>query len=181
MRQAVAAMMVAMALLSSGCVNVYSSVINEDCAAKYPTPSQQSECLLTQAQYYAAFGDDSSAMAKCDAIYALIPSGFFSGLSKTIGLNHEVEMFNKCIDDTAKYSLNDAYCSRKITPGVFGSIANVIAKVPFPFQDANSATDLNVAACKEAVAFEKDRQKAIPKIMDNFIYLMTTKPPGFGG
>jgi hypothetical protein len=181
MRQAVAAMLVAMALLSSGCVNVYSSVISEDCAAKYPSAGQQSECLLTKAQYFAAFGDDADAMGQCDAIKALIPKDFFSGLSKTIGLNHEVEMYNKCIDDTAKYSLNDAYCSMKITPGVFGSIANVIASVPFPFQDANSAEGLHVAACKEAVQFEKERQESLPKIMDNFLFLMTTPPKGFGG
>jgi hypothetical protein len=161
----------------SGCVNMYSDAIRENCMdlSKYPSPYYQSECLLKKSHYFAAFGDPNSALAQCDAIKGLISQNLLGTTSNWIGINHEVEMFNTCVEDTAVQSLDESYCDRKIYPNVFASLQSIFDAIPTPITPGDADASY-VSSCKDKVRFANQRANSLPNLMSNFTYLMTVPP-----
>jgi hypothetical protein len=161
--------------LFSGCVNLYSNAIEENCIAAYPSAHFQSECLLKKSHYLGAFGQGTEAMEQCEAIKGLIAPGLLGSGSHWIGLNHEVTMYNDCVEDLAVNTLDASYCEKKIYPSVFSSIQSILDAIPTPISSGSTKSSY-VSSCKEKVAFEIQRQNSLPNLMSEFIRLMTTKP-----
>ena len=170
MRLSIALSLLIIIAFLSGCVNMYSAAINENCIdkSKYPSAYYQSECMLKKSHYYAAFGDPGNAIAQCNAIKDLIDPGLFSTGSNLIGLNHEVEMYNNCVEDTAVQSLDDSYCYLKKYPNVYSSIQNILS--------IGNKDESFVKSCKDKVNFANQRVNSLPHLMSNFTYLMTNAP-----
>jgi hypothetical protein len=160
-----------------GCVNIYSDAIKEDCmnVNKYPSAHFQSECLLKKSHYYGAFGEADDAMAQCEMIKDLVSPSLLSSTSHWIGLNHEVNMYNDCVEDLAVNALDESYCKKKIYPSVFLSIQSILDKIPTPISSGSTESSY-VSGCKEKVEFERQRQVRLPNIMTEFIKLMTNAP-----
>jgi|GEM_PF-6019841 len=177
MRLFIALFLLAATMFFSGCVNMYSNAINENCmdASKYPSPYYQSGCMLKKSHYFAAFGDPTSALAQCDAIKGLIPADLLGTVSNWIGINHEVEMFNACVEDTAIQSLDESYCEKKIYPNVFASMQSIFDAIPTPIS-AGDADASYVSSCKDNVKFARQRINGLPNLMSNFTRLMTVAP-----
>lgn len=177
MRLFIAFFLLMATIFLSGCVNMYSDAVKENCmdASKYPSAYYQSECMLKKSHYFAAFGDPTDALAQCDAIKGLIPADLLSTVSNWIGINHEVEMYNGCVEDTAVQSLDESYCEKKIYPNVFASIQSVFDAIPTPISSGDADASY-VSSCKDNVNFARQRANSMPNLMSNFTYLMTVAP-----
>ncbi|MCX6774413.1 MAG: hypothetical protein NTY68_05475 [Candidatus Micrarchaeota archaeon] len=172
-------------LFSFGCLNIYKDTINDNCYndAKYNSSYEKIDCLGEQSRYLAAFNDKEKALDICDQIKAKFVDpkklGFTEGSNFNIFPSHAVTMYNNCIEEVAVASCSDdsscdsaaAICQKQIIPSVFQAIDDAFSK--FPGMDSFNL--MHYQGCVDNVNFKKDQIDSLPKMMENFICLMTTR------
>ena len=173
-------------LFSSGCLNMYSDTINDNCfnETKYSSSYEKIDCLGEQSRYLAVFGEKEKALDICNQIKAKFVDptklGFTEGGNFNIFPSHAVTMYNNCIEEVAVASCSDdsscdsaaAICQKQIVPNVFSAIGDAFSAFP----GIDSMKQMHYQGCVDNVNFKKAQMDSLPNMMKIFLDLMTTKP-----